>query len=51
MVMTPPHMAAKRRKAVLELALLKMKEKIFGSLSEAEERRRKELLRLLAIRY
>lgn len=43
MVMTPPHIQSKRQKMALELAWLKIKEKIFGKLSERDSKRLREI--------
>lgn len=47
-VITPPHMRWKRKKLLAELALLGIKEKIFG-LTDAEKERVKEIRRQLLI--
>lgn len=46
-----PEMKAKRNRMRLELALLKGKEKLFGKLSENDEKRRREILMELSKRY
>ena len=49
MVMTPLGWEMRRTKLLLELKLLEMKAKVFGRLTEEEEKRRKEIYRELNI--
>ena len=51
MVMLPPHIKMKHQKMQLELAYLKMKEKIWGKLSEADKQRVKEIMKELSIHF
>lgn len=51
MVMIPPSQQGKRMKLRLELAWLNKKEKLFGKLSESDQKRKAQLLRELAIVY
>lgn len=48
---TPPHLALKIQKMRLELKILQTKKKLFGSLSEAEQKRYDKLLLELNIKY
>lgn len=50
-IITPPHLKLKRHAMRVELALLEAKEKLLGKLSEAEKKRRDEIMRQLAIRF
>lgn len=49
--MLTPQIRAKRRKLRFEMALLMLKKKLFGSLSEADEKRRKEIMLELSKHY
>lgn len=51
MVMTPPGWKMKKFMLQAELMLLDAKKKISGQLSEAEEKRRREILQLLSIKF
>lgn len=51
MVMTPRGMEIKLMKMRMELALLKMKEKYLGRLSDADQKRKNDLLRKLVVKY
>lgn len=46
-----PQLRAKRRQMRLEMALLMLKKKIFGKLSEADEKRHKEIMLELSKHY
>lgn len=51
MVMETPQIRKMRMKARAELMLLRAKEKIKGCLSSEDEERKKELMRMLSLRY
>lgn len=46
-----PQMRKKRQKLKLELGMLKIKEKIFGKLSEKDKERKKEIMKEFMIHY